>query len=39
MKESDISYLAGLFDGEGSIYYTKSTEKNYFVKLQMFEFF
>jgi len=27
MRESDIAYLAGLFDGEGSIYYTKSTEK------------
>jgi len=27
MRESEISYLAGLFDGEGSIYYTKSTEK------------
>ena len=27
LKESDISYIAGLFDGEGSIYYKKSTEK------------
>ena len=27
MKESDISYIAGLFDGEGSIYYKKAPEK------------
>jgi len=27
MRESEISYIAGLFDGEGSIYYKKSTEK------------
>ena len=27
MRESEISYLAGLFDGEGSIYYKKGTEK------------
>ena len=27
MKESDISYIAGLFDGEGSIYYAKTKEK------------
>ena len=27
MKESDIAYLAGLFDGEGSIYYAKTKEK------------
>jgi len=27
MKESEISYLAGLFDGEGSIYYKKAPEK------------
>ena len=26
MKESDIAYIAGLFDGEGSIYYKKSKE-------------
>ena len=27
MRESEISYLAGLFDGEGSIYYAKRPEK------------
>ena len=27
MKESDIAYTAGLFDGEGSIHYKKSPEK------------
>ena len=27
MKESEISYLAGLFDGEGSIYYKQGSEK------------
>jgi|TARA_R100001163_G_C4921030_1_gene101244 hypothetical protein len=27
MKESEISYIAGLFDGEGSIYYKKAKEK------------
>ena len=27
MRESDIAYLAGLFDGEGSIYYAKNKEK------------
>ena len=27
LKESDISYIAGLFDGEGSIYYAKTKEK------------
>jgi hypothetical protein len=27
MRESEISYLAGLFDGEGSIYYKKGSEK------------
>ena len=27
MKESEVSYLAGLFDGEGSIYYKKAPEK------------
>ena len=27
MKESDIAYLAGLFDGEGSIHYKKGLEK------------
>ena len=27
MKESDIAYIAGLFDGEGSIYYARSPEK------------
>ena len=27
MRESDIAYLAGLFDGEGSIYYAKTKEK------------
>ena len=27
MRESDISYLAGLFDGEGSIYYKQGSEK------------
>ena len=27
MKESDIAYIAGLFDGEGSIHYKKSPEK------------
>ena len=27
MKESDIAYIAGLFDGEGSIYYKKAPEK------------
>ena len=27
MKESEISYLAGLFDGEGSIYFARRKEK------------
>jgi len=27
LKESDIAYIAGLFDGEGSIYYAKTKEK------------
>ena len=27
MRESEISYIAGLFDGEGSIYYAKRPEK------------
>ena len=27
MKESDIAYIAGLFDGEGSIYYARRPEK------------
>ena len=27
MKESDIAYIAGLFDGEGSIYYKNAPEK------------
>ena len=27
MKESEISYLAGLFDGEGSIYFARRPEK------------
>ena len=27
MRESEISYLAGLFDGEGSIYYKQGSEK------------
>jgi hypothetical protein len=27
MKESDIAYIAGLFDGEGSVYYAKTQEK------------
>ena len=27
LKESDVSYIAGLFDGEGSIYYAKRPEK------------
>ena len=27
MREADIAYIAGLFDGEGSIYYKKGTEK------------
>ena len=27
MKESDVAYIAGLFDGEGSIYYKIGTEK------------
>ena len=27
MRESDIAYIAGLFDGEGSIYYKKGIEK------------
>ena len=27
MKESDIAYIAGLFDGEGSIYYKNPPEK------------
>ena len=28
MRESDIAYIAGLFDGEGSIYYARRPEKN-----------
>ena len=27
MKESEISYIAGLFDGEGSIHYKRGPEK------------
>ena len=27
MKESDIAYIAGLFDGEGSIHYKQAPEK------------
>ena len=27
MRESDIAYIAGLFDGEGSIYYKNAPEK------------
>ena len=27
MKESDIAYIAGLFDGEGSIHYKRAPEK------------
>ena len=27
MKESEISYIAGLFDGEGSIHYKQAPEK------------
>ena len=27
MRESDIAYIAGLFDGEGSIYYARRPEK------------
>ena len=27
MKETDAAYIAGLFDGEGSIYYVRRTEK------------
>ena len=27
MKESEIAYIAGLFDGEGSIYYKNAPEK------------
>ena len=27
MQESDVAYIAGLFDSEGSIYYKKATEK------------
>ena len=27
MKESDIAYIAGLFDGEGSIYFARRQEK------------
>ena len=27
LSESDISYIAGLFDGEGSIHFKRGTEK------------
>ena len=27
MRETDVAYIAGLFDGEGSIYYAKRIEK------------
>ena len=27
MKETDAAYIAGLFDGEGSVYYVRRTEK------------
>ena len=27
MRETDAAYIAGLFDGEGSIYYVRRTEK------------
>ena len=27
LKESDLAYIAGLFDGEGSIYYKQGAEK------------
>ncbi len=29
VRESDISYLAGLFDGEGSIYYKQTKQKRH----------
>ncbi len=32
MKESEIAYIAGLFDGEGSIYYKNAPEKKKFLK-------
>ena len=28
-RESDISYLAGLFDGEGSVYYKQTKQKRH----------
>ena len=27
MRESDIAYIAGLFDGEGSVYYKQTMKK------------
>ena len=27
LSETDISYIAGLFDGEGSIHFKRGTEK------------
>ena len=34
VRESDISYLAGLFDGEGSIYYKQTNlEKEFSDKI------
>ena len=29
VRESDISYLAGLFDGEGSVYYKQTKQKRH----------
>ena len=29
VRESDISYLAGLFDGEGSVYYKQLKQKRH----------
>ncbi len=42
MTENDVAYLAGLIDGEGSIYFRKTTNKdvildlaNQFIMLQL----
>ena len=29
MKDNDAAYLAGLFDGEGSVYYKKTKQKKH----------
>tara|TARA_R100001163_G_C4873481_1_gene74193 strand:+ start:43 stop:186 length:144 start_codon:yes stop_codon:yes gene_type:complete len=34
MKETDAAYIAGLFDGEGSIYYVKELKRKRNTKVK-----